>query len=206
MAFISLVFIHTFILSVNVWIYNTSNFKALKLYFHVAALYKRANCAFQQVRNEQALHEKASAKWQVVSSVSPGPLSHAGTKELLPPVPRYYQVLQCGWPQFGFCGSRLALMTKAQDSCEGGMWRLDSRPRKPWGLSKAWSNAPGGRSAPQVAELPLITHCLGWSASCFLYLILFYSSLLPSVCTDPAIKSPHSEGKGTPNYAAIINQ
>lgn len=106
------------------------NLIALKLYLHVAALYKWADCAFQKVRNEQALHEKASGKWQVVSWASPGPPSHSGRRELLPPVPSFYQLRWLGWPQFCLCGSRIALIIEAQDSCEGGMRRLDCRPRK----------------------------------------------------------------------------
>lgn len=42
------------------------NLIALKLYLCVAALHNWADCAFQKVRNEQALHEKASGKWQVI--------------------------------------------------------------------------------------------------------------------------------------------
>lgn len=100
------------------------------MYLRVAALYRWADCTFQKVRNEQAMCEKASGKWQVVSWVSPGPLSHSGRRELLSPVPSFYQVLQLGRPQFGRCGSRLALIREAQDSYEGGMKCLDCRPRK----------------------------------------------------------------------------
>lgn len=86
--------------------------------------------AFQMVRNEQALHEKASRKRQVVSWVSPCPSPTSELQE---------GTSACFSSTFTECynlaghslvsGSRLALIIQAQESCEGGMRCLHCRPR-----------------------------------------------------------------------------
>jgi len=108
---------------------------------------------FQQVRDEQDLHEKASGKQQVVSLVSPAPLFRLRRRELRPPVPGSHQVLQLGRPRFGLCGSRLAPIIGAQDSCEGGLRRLDCRPGKLRGLSTL------GRLPREEGVLPGLPSC-----------------------------------------------
>lgn len=63
---------------------------------------------------------------------------------------------------------------------------------------------PQQDGAPPVAELTLVTDCLGLK-----HLLIPFtppSSLLPSVCTDPAIKPSHSEGKGPLYCIEMIKQ
>lgn len=105
--------------------------------------------------------------------------------------------------QFGLCQSGLALIIEAQDSCQGGIRRLDCRPKKLWGLSELGQMPQEEGVLPRLQSHLLITHCLGLK---YFLLPFFPSSLLPTVCTDPAIKPSHSEGKGTLYCTAIIKQ
>lgn len=119
------------------------------------------------------------------------------------------------FPAFNKCcssaGHRLAsveawsLTIEAQDSCEGGTGCLDCRPRKLWGFSKLGQMPQEEGVLPQLQSCFRLPTAWDWSTSSFLFFFLF-SSPLPSVCTGPAIKPSHSEGKGAPYCTADIRQ
>lgn len=93
---------------------------------------------------------------QLWSSV---PLRETGASASLLPSFSLLQRLQLGWLLFDLCGSRLALIIEAQDSCEDGMRRLDCRSRKFRDLSylakclRRKECSPGCRA---VSDYPLL--------------------------------------------------
>lgn len=99
-------------------------------------------------------------------------------------------------------GSRLALIIQAPEPCEGGMRPLDCWSRNSevyLSMSKCLSRV-----------VLLLLQSWLWLPSAWDWSTYWYlsppSSLLPSVCTDPAIKPSHSERKGPLYCIEVIKQ